>query len=162
MVKINLFHYIGIGLLLALSYAAVVIYAKKELLRNLIVLSAFWLVFAGGAWMYFSNSKVRVYVNTFVNPCSAHEVLGGGELPLPPKTALSFRSSEGSAMYFSRLPVAKVYDYYRTQPEITIQSVPPADSGEKKLEVLHKNVLYMVSVSPAGKYSSRIFIEAVP
>ncbi len=152
---------VGMGLLLVLSYLVLVLYPKKNRLRRLVILSIFWLFIIGAGGAYFINTRVKTYVDSFIRPVGAHQVLGQGELLLPPKTALSFRTGEESAQYFSRLSPAEVEEFYLNLAGAQVQSVPGV-SGAVSLDIMYKDIPYTILVSPLGKHGSSLSITPAP
>ena len=147
------------------SYIAVICLIKRYLVLAGVLLTVFWLLVTMLAFngIYFFSPSLSRHINSFIRPTKTHVTLGGehAPLPLPPATALSFRSSHESAEYYCRLTVKEVARFYEQKAsDLEIKSIVAENDGAHLL-LEYEGDAYSISLTPAGKSTSFILVKSI-
>lgn len=152
------------AILMIISYVILML-TRQHSVITLVLLISFWaILFLASPWVYFVNPALSKYINTFIRPSETHLTYGGGRapLPLPPATALSYRSSHETAKYYSRSSIGEVVEFYSQQvPGVKVQSRESEDTGIRLL-LMYQKAEYSVLVTPTGKSASYVLVESIP
>gem|GEM_PF-4314674 len=149
---------IVIGIVFLVSLSIGILSKSKGII---LVVITFWILVIGSFSIYILNPDVRRYVDTYVQPIEFHMVYDSDVpgLPLPPHTALSYRSSHEIAQYFSRLGVDEVILFYKQYSGIEIISRYYDQGVMMRLD--YQGFEYVVLVTARERESSSfLLIEA--
>jgi hypothetical protein len=153
--------FIGIIIVIALSYALTFYFTKKKLLLySIIVVTLLWFILGGIGFKYLTSQQFKLSVDLKFKQTSVHNDLrpnGSPSLPLPGNTVFAYRYSETSASYFTVDTYEEVIIFFKSisNKESFIEE-SNTDNGKTKIDLKYENKLYSVliykSIDPKGYY----------
>ncbi|WP_366923096.1 hypothetical protein MFMK1_003588 [Metallumcola ferriviriculae] len=144
-------------ILIATIYGGIILIVKNK--RAKLLLAAAFTIFLAIAASYITiqstNSYLRTYIDSFVNPKEYHETWGDNkhpDLPLPPGTAFNYRSSYEAVGYFTRLSPEEIIDFYKgLGADRFSESGVIGDDNRPQIDLVYKGFRYTMEVGPSRK-----------
>lgn len=153
--------FIGIIIVIVLSYALVLYFTKKKLLLySIIGITLFWVILGGITFEYLTNQQFSLSVDVKFKQASEHDDFsenGSPALPLPKNTAFAYRYSEKGASYFTKDSNEEIIIFFKSiASKDSFREEFNENDGKTNLNLIYNSNLYTVNIfeciDPKGLY----------